>query len=70
MFSVSGAAGMGLASDGDEKLLVATGAVAMGVNVSANVGAANAVTMVVVGAAASTVELLDRLVCVLVVLGV
>ena len=61
---------MGVASDGDEKLLVATGAVAMGVSVSANVGAANVVTMVVVGAAASKVELLDRLVCVRVVLGV
>lgn len=42
----------------------------MGVSVSANVGVANAVTMVVVGAAASKVELLDRLVCVLVVLGI
>ncbi len=68
--SVSGAAGMGLAKDGDEKLLVATGAVAIGVSVSANVGAANVVTMVVVVDGASKVELLDRLVCVLVVLGI
>ena len=70
MLSVSGAAGMGLAKDGDEKLLVATGAVAIGVSVSANVGAANVVTMVVVVDGASKVELLDRLVCVLVVLGI
>ena len=68
--SVSGAAGMGLAKDGDEKLLVATGAVAIGVSVSANVGAANVVTMVVVVDGASKVELLDRLVCVLIVLGI
>ena len=61
---------MGVASDGDEKPLVATGAVAMGVSVSANVGAANVVTMVVVVDGASKVELLDKLVCVLVVLGV
>jgi len=70
MFSVRGAAGIGVASDGDEKLRVATGAVAMGVSVSANVGAANVVIMVVVVGDASKVELLDRLVCVLVVLGI
>jgi len=58
MLSVKGAADRGGAIDGDEKLLVATGAAAIGVSVSANVGAA------------SNVWLLDRLVCVLVVLGI
>ena len=67
--SVNGAADRGGTSDGEAKLLVATGAVAMGVSVSANVGTAKVVIMVVVVGDANKVELLDRLVCVLVVLG-